>query len=49
MALNIVKTIIPINRPFSEMAINFGLKIALDAGYKVELLEESISSMTQSL
>ncbi|MDD3475366.1 MAG: HDOD domain-containing protein [Sulfurimonas sp.] len=47
-ALNIVKTIIPINKPFSEMAINFGLKKALDAGYKVKLLEESIDSMTQS-
>lgn len=48
-ALNIVKTIIPINKPFSEMGINFGLKKALDAGYKVELLEESINSITQAL
>jgi len=49
IALNIVKTIIPINRPFSEMAINFGLKKALDAGYKVELLQESINNMTEVL
>lgn len=49
MVLNIVKTIIPINKPFSEVAINFGLKIAFDAGYKTELLEESINSMTQAL
>jgi HD-like signal output (HDOD) protein len=41
-ALNIVKTIVPINKPFSEMSINFGLKIASDALYDTALLEESI-------
>jgi len=47
-ALKIVKTIVSINKPFSEISINFGLKIAQDAGYKVELLEESINSIMQS-
>jgi len=44
-ALNIVKTIVPINKPFSEMSINFGLKIASDALYDTALLEESISQI----
>lgn len=42
-ALNIIKTIVPINKPFSEMSINFGLKKASDAGYNVALLEEAIA------
>ncbi|MDQ1337902.1 MAG: hypothetical protein QG617_869 [Campylobacterota bacterium] len=49
MALNIVKTIIPINKPFSEMSINFGLKRAEDAGYKVELLQSAINDMLESI
>ncbi|WP_310441360.1 HDOD domain-containing protein [Sulfurimonas sp.] len=48
-ALNIVKTIIPINKPLSEMSINFGLKIAADAGYNVELLESTVSAMLELL
>lgn len=44
-ALHIVKTIIPINKPYSEQAINFGLKKARDAGYDHELLEDSIDDM----
>ncbi len=48
-ALNIVKTIIPINKPLSEMSINFGLKIAGDAGYNVELLEGTVSGMLELL
>lgn len=48
-ALNIVKTIIPINKPLSEMSINFGLKIAGDAGYNVELLESTVSAMLELL
>lgn len=47
--LNIVKTIIPINKPFSDIAINFGLKKALDANYSVELLQETINSMKEEL
>ena len=49
MALNIVKTIIPINAPFSEQAINFGLRKARDAGYKYELLEDVIDEMLDVL
>lgn len=45
MALNIVKTILPINQPFSEQAINFGLRQARDAGYDYELLEDAIDDM----
>ncbi|OHD98171.1 MAG: histidine kinase [Sulfurimonas sp. RIFCSPHIGHO2_12_FULL_36_9] len=48
-ALNIVKTIIPINKPLSEMSINFGLKIAGDAGYNVELLESTVNAMLELL
>lgn len=47
-ALKIVKTVLPLNKPFAEVSINFGLKIAQDAGYKVELLEEAIQNMMQS-
>ena len=45
MALNIVKTILPINQPFSEQAINFGLRRARDAGYDYEMLEDVIDDM----
>nr|WP_321265821.1 HDOD domain-containing protein [uncultured Sulfurimonas sp.] len=45
MALHIVKTIIPINKPFSEVSINFGLKKAHDAGYNHELLEDAIDDI----
>lgn len=48
-ALNIVKTIIPVNGPFSERAINFGLKKAEDAGYDVSLLQEAIEAVQGSL
>lgn len=44
-ALNIVKTILPINKPFSEQAINFGLRKARDAGYDYEMLEDVIDDM----
>jgi len=42
-ALNIVKTVVPVNKPFSDMSINFGLKKAADAGYDTALLQETIS------
>lgn len=42
-ALNIVKTIVPINAPFGEHAINFGLQKAEQAGYDVVWLEECIN------
>ncbi len=49
VALNIVKTILPINKPLSEQSINFGLKKALDAGYDHEILEDSIDDMLDTL
>ncbi len=48
-ALNIVKTIVPINAPFSEQAINFGLKKALDAGFKHEILEDEVDALMDKL
>jgi len=48
-ALNIVKTVIPINKPLSEQAINYGLKKALDAGYNHELLEDAIDDMLDAM
>lgn len=44
-ALHIVKTALPINKPFSEQAINFALRKARDAGYKHEILEDCIDDM----
>lgn len=46
-ALNIVKTIVSINDAFSEQSINFGLKKALDAGYNVSLIKDSIDEMLE--
>jgi len=48
-ALHIVKTILPINRPFSAQAINFGLRQARDAGYNYELLEDAIDDMLDAI
>jgi len=45
IALNIIKTLVPINKPLSEMAINFGLKKAEDAGYDKEILNKVIDDM----
>jgi HD-like signal output (HDOD) protein len=45
IALNIVKTALPINKPFSERSINFALRKARDAGYKYEILEDAIDEM----
>ena len=44
-ALNIIKTVIPINDPLSEGAITRGLKKAMDAGYDHELLEDEIDAL----
>ncbi len=44
-ALNIVKTILPMNAPFSEQSIHFGLKKAADAGYDEAVLHETIEEM----
>ena len=48
-ALNIVKTILPINKPFAEQAINFGLRKARDAGYDYEMLEDVIDDMLDAI
>ncbi len=48
-ALKIVKTVIPVNKPLSEVSINFGLKLAMDAGYNHELLEDAIDDMLDVL
>ena len=45
IALNIVKMVLPMNAPFSEQAINFGLRRARDAGYNYEILEDVIDDM----
>ncbi len=47
-ALNIVKTLLPVNGPLSEMAVNFGLKKAKDAGYDCELLRNIITEVSES-
>jgi HD-like signal output (HDOD) protein len=44
-ALHIVKTVLPVNKPFSEQAINFGLRQARDAGYDHEVLEDAIDDI----
>ena len=48
-ALNIVKTVLPVNAPLSEQAINFGLKRATDAGYDENQLKEAINEMLDAL
>jgi HD-like signal output (HDOD) protein len=48
-ALHIVKTVLPLNKPLSEQAINFGLRKARDAGYNHEILEDVIDDMLDVL
>jgi len=48
LALNIVKTIVPVNKPFTEMSINFGLKKAQDAGCNQKLLEDAINEIMEA-
>lgn len=48
-ALNIIKTIIPINKPLSEVAINLGLNKAVEAGYDHETLEDAIDDILDLL
>lgn len=47
VALHIVKTIVPINHPFSELAINLGLKKAQKVGYDVEKLKKAIEQINK--
>lgn len=49
MALHIVKTVLPMNAPFAEQSINFGLRKARDAGYEYEILEDCIDDMIEKL
>lgn len=44
-ALNIIKSVVPVNKPLSEVSINIGLKKAHDAGYNHELLEDVIDDI----
>ena len=48
-ALHIVKTLIPVNKPLSEMSINFGLKKADNEGYDINILKNTIDEVTQKL
>ena len=45
IALNIVKTAIPVNRPLSEVAVMSALKKAQSAGLDHELLEDEIDAL----
>jgi len=49
VALNIIKTIVPVNKPLSEQAINFGLKKARDAGYNHEILEDEVDEILEKI
>jgi HD-like signal output (HDOD) protein len=49
IALNIVKTAIPIHDPLGDICINIALKKAHDAGYDHELLEDCIDDMIDAL
>ncbi|MDD2839350.1 MAG: HDOD domain-containing protein [Sulfuricurvum sp.] len=48
-ALNIIKTIVPINNPFGEHGIAFGLKKAEAAGYDVAKLQGAIDSVLEKI
>ena len=48
-ALNIIKTVLPINKPLAEVAINFALKKAKDAGYDAQLLRDTIDEMLEKV
>ena len=48
-ALNIVKTIVPINKPFADGSINFGLRKARDAGYDYEVLEDMLDEILDAM
>jgi len=49
MALNIVKTIVPMNKPFADGSINFGLRKARDAGYDYEVLEDMLDDILDTM
>lgn len=49
MALHIVKAIIPVNKPFSEVSINIGVTQAAKAGYNHKILENSVNDLMATL
>jgi len=49
IALNIVKTIIPINSALTEQSINFGIRKAKDAGYDCKVLEDEIKIILEKI
>lgn len=48
-ALNIVKTIVPVNAPFGEHAISYGLQKAEAAGYDISKLQGAIDSILEKI
>ena len=48
-ALHIVKTVIPINQPLSEQAINFGINAAIKSGYDERLLQNAINEIVAKI
>jgi len=48
-ALNIIKTIVPINDPFGEHGMAYGLKKAEAAGYNVAILQAAIDSVLEKI
>lgn len=48
-ALNIVKTIIPVNAPFGEHGTTFGLKKAEEAGYDITKLQGAIDAILETI
>ena len=45
VALNIVKTIVPMNNPFGDISINLGLRKASDSGYDYEILKDCVNNI----
>lgn len=48
-ALNIIKTVLPINDPFGEHGIAYGLKKAEEAGYDISKLQAAIDSIIEKI
>ena len=46
-ALHIVKTIVPVNKPFTEQSITFGLQKAAKFGFDHEVLEDCVDEMLE--
>ena len=47
--LNIAKSIVSINKPFSTISINLGVQKALRAGYDKKILEDVIYKMLEDI